>query len=336
MPDRELLSILVLRLINAILLVAGLAVLAWMVGRIGPEALAAAAADIGWTFAAVLGIHFASLLACAYTLQLAVGPPLSLLAALGIELAGHAVNEATPMAKLGELTKYGLLRERVEVERAAAGLIVWNIALFLAAAIAVSISCLVALATFDVAAAARPVLIAAAAVFAALFAGALLLLLFRVGSWPLALLERLGVSTARVDRWRERWRRVEDAWADVARDRRRLAGLLAGGLAIRAINVAEGAAILAALGVEPLWASALAAYASFQIAYWITSFVPLQAGTAEGGAYATFVAMGLSGASGVVLELTRKLRRLTFIAIGLAILALGLARPKKHDRRMLG
>ena len=318
-----------MRLINAILLAAGVAALAWMIMAVGPPALLEAATRIGWTFAAVIAVHFASLMAGAYALKLAVGPPLTFASALGIGLAGHAINEATPMAKLGELTKLGLLSERVAGERAAAGLIVWNIALLLAAAAFVCAACLIALASFEVDPIARPVVIAAAAAFAALFVAASLLLFTRIGGWPLSILERLGVSAERVGRWREKWTRVEGAWAEVAGNRRRLAGVLAGGVAIRAINVIEGAVILAALGVEPLWASAMAAYASFQIAYWLTGFVPLQAGTAEGGAYATFAAMGLSGAAGVAVELTRKLRRLTFIAAGLVVLALGLARPKR-------
>jgi uncharacterized protein (TIRG00374 family) len=315
------------RLVNALLLAAGLAALAWMISRLGLDSLAAAAARVGWASPAAIAAHFASLLVASVSLILAVGAPLRFPAAFAIEMAGHAVNEATPMAKLGELTKYGMLADRVPAERAAAGVIVWNIGLFVAAAITIAIACVVALVTFDVAPAARTLVVIAAIANALAAALAVGVLYLRVGTWPFALLRRLRISKERVERWRAGWLRVEEAWSTVAADRRRLAGIFAVSLAVRALNVAEGALILAALGAEPLLASALAGYAAFQLTAWLIGFVPLQVGTAEGGSYVAFTALGLPGAHGVVLELTRKLRRLLFIAVGLVILALGLARP---------
>lgn len=317
-----------MRLVNAILGAAALALLAWMVARLGLDRLIEAAAQIGWAFPAAVAAHLASLIAASVSLVVAVGAPLRFAGALAVEMAGHAINEATPLAKLGELTKYGMLAERVPAERAGAGVIVWNIGLFIAAAITVTAACVVALTAFEVSDAARPFFIAAAAGNGIAGAIAVALLYARIGTWPLAALRRLGVSEVRVDRWREAWLGVEGAWREVARDRRRVAGILAASFAVRAINVVEGALILGALGIEPLVATALIAYAASQLAYWLTAWVPLQAGTAEGGAYVTFTALGLPGAAGMILELARKLRRLLFIAAGLIILALGLARPR--------
>ena len=51
-----------------------------------------------------------------------------------------------------------------------------------------------------------------------------------------------------------------------------------------------------------------------------TFFLPVQIGVDEGGAVATFVALGLSGAAGLSLSLVRRVREMTWIAIGLLLL----------------
>jgi hypothetical protein len=57
-----------------------------------------------------------------------------------------------------------------------------------------------------------------------------------------------------------------------------------------------------------------------------TFFLPVQIGVDEGGAVATFVALGLSGATGLSLSLVRRVREITWVAIGLLLLA-GKPRP---------
>jgi len=55
-----------------------------------------------------------------------------------------------------------------------------------------------------------------------------------------------------------------------------------------------------------------------------TFFIPGQVGVAEGGAVASFIALGLSPATGLSFSLVRRVREITWIAIGLLFLA---ARP---------
>jgi uncharacterized protein (TIRG00374 family) len=52
-----------------------------------------------------------------------------------------------------------------------------------------------------------------------------------------------------------------------------------------------------------------------------TFFLPVQLGVDEGGAVATFLALGLNGATGLSLTLVRRVRELTWITIGLMLLA---------------
>lgn len=52
-----------------------------------------------------------------------------------------------------------------------------------------------------------------------------------------------------------------------------------------------------------------------------TFFLPVQIGVDEGGAVATFLALGLNGATGLSLSLVRRVREITWIVIGLLLLA---------------
>jgi hypothetical protein len=317
-----------MRLINAILFAAGVVALIWMVARLGPESLAEAALAVGWVFALAVAAHLAGIALGALSLRLCVGAPEPFRFYFAANLAGHAVNEATPLSKAGEVVKLTMITERAGAEHTAGGLIVWNISLMITGALSIAAGCAIALAAFPVASAARAAVIGLGLGFAALAAVTLLFLYVRVGRWPLALLSRLGVGAERLARWERSWLEIESHWRRVSRDSRRVAAILALAVAIRGANLLEAVFILGALGIEPLWASALVGLASFQLSYWLTGFVPLQVGTAEGGTWAAFVALGLSGASGVALELVRKLRRLLFIAVGLIVLGvMGLRRP---------
>jgi glycosyltransferase 2 family protein len=62
-----------------------------------------------------------------------------------------------------------------------------------------------------------------------------------------------------------------------------------------------------------------------------TFFLPVQIGIDEGGAVATFVALGLNGATGLALVLVRRVREMVWISIGLLALA---SRPGLQGTRV--
>ena len=62
-----------------------------------------------------------------------------------------------------------------------------------------------------------------------------------------------------------------------------------------------------------------------------TFFLPVQIGIDEGGAVATFVALGLNGATGLALVLVRRVREMVWISIGLLALA---SRPRLQGARV--
>jgi hypothetical protein len=88
----------------------------------------------------------------------------------------------------------------------------------------------------------------------------------------------------------------------------------------RCADAAEQAVILAFLGYDDAISFGFLTLANTQIIAWVTSFVPLQAGTAEGGNYLFFRAIGMNPADGVLAALVYKVRRVVFVAIGIALL----------------
>lgn len=115
----------------------------------------------------------------------------------------------------------------------------------------------------------------------------------------------------------ERTERVSRA---AARDARGMGRARVFSVGSRLTGAAEVAVILGFLGHHPGVLVALLCQATGQVVGWTTSFVPLQVGTAEGGAHLLFKGLGLPPVLGVTLELARKARRLVFAAAGIALL----------------
>ena len=113
-----------MRKLQLVFLLVGLGALAWMVYRLGPEILLDGILAIGFGFIFTCSAHLGALLLDSVTLRACAGrddaPPYLHFARASI--AGHGINESTPFGKLGEITKYTLLREKLPAERAAGAL----------------------------------------------------------------------------------------------------------------------------------------------------------------------------------------------------------------------
>lgn len=316
-----------MRKLQLLFLLVGLAALAWMVYRVGPDTLLDGILAIGWGFALTCASHLGALLLDSVTLRACAGrqgAPRYLHFARA-SIAGHGINESTPFGKVGEITKYSLLRERLPAERAAGALVAQNICMFVVNCGLIALGAPIAFFVFDARGPAAAMFWVASGVF--LIAGGLGLLVLRrgVGGWPFLLVRRAGLgrfrpSRARVQKWRASWRKVEEAWQSTARDPGAREAAWLSAIASRMCNVLETALILYFLGGDRIIAAAVLSLGSSQIVGWLFSFVPMSAGTAEGGAYVVFSAAGLSPDLGVLVEIGRKLRRVVFIALGVVVL----------------
>lgn len=308
---------------NAAFLAIGLVALGWMVADLGPAVLLDGMRRVGWGFALAVLVQGVALVLSGLALRRcarAEGCAQAAWPFVRAHVAGHAINTATPFGQLGEVTKYTLLVDRLPPERLLAALVIDNVMYVVTICAFVAVVPLLAIGPLGIEGAVRTALIAGAAAHAAIGLAVLWLLRRGVGAWPFRLARRLGLPAPRVERAEAWWRRFERAarvGATLDPDMLAAWGLM---LAARAMSALEAAVILRFLGVEDWLALGFLATAAAHVVRWLTSFVPLDAGTAEGGAYLFFRAIGLPPQLGVVLELVKKVRRVIFLGVGVAIL----------------
>jgi uncharacterized membrane protein YbhN (UPF0104 family) len=311
------------RRFHLIFLLMGLGALAWLLHQVGLDTLGNSLAMVGWGFLLSTSAHFLAIVMDSFTLRAAMssaGPSISFWQVLRASLAGHAINEATPLSKLGEVTKYTLIAEHISNQRAAAALIVQNIIMFVVNCTLMVLAPLASIAILDIDSDFTLLLLITAGVFGVLALGTVLLLIRGPGELPFRLARRVGLGNKRVERWRSTWKNVEAHWQEAIHDRNSLGIALVTGVASRMASVTEFAIILRFLGAEDVLAMAALTLAGSQVVTWSTSFIPMQAGTSEGGAYLLYRQIGISPGLGVVVELVRRMRRLVFIGIGVALL----------------
>lgn len=316
-----------MRKLPLLFLAVGLGALAWMVYRVGPWTLIDGILAIGWGFALTCSAHMSGLLLDSVTLRACAGregaPPY--LHFVRTSVAGHAINEATPFGKVGEITKYSILREKLPADRAAGALVAQNICMFVVNCGLIALGAPIAFFVFDTRGPAAVMFWVASGVFLVAGAVGLLILHRGLGGWPFVLLRHAGLgrfrpSKARVQKWRAGWRKVEAAWQATSQEPKARDAAWLSAIASRMCNVLETALILYFLGGERIIAAAVLSLGSSQMVGWMFSFVPLGAGSAEGGAYVVFRAAGLPPELGVLVEIGRKLRRVVFISLGVVVL----------------
>ena len=316
-----------MRKLQVLFLAVGLSALAWMVYRLGPETLLDGIFAIGWGFALTCTAHLGALLLDSVTLRACAGakdpPPYLHFARTSI--SGHGINESTPFGKLGEITKYTLLREKLPRDRAAGALVAQNICMFVVNCGLIALGAPIAYFVFGASGPLAVMFWVASGVF--LVAGSIGLLILNrgLGGWPFVLVRNAGLgrfrpSKARVDKWKTGWRKVEKAWQAAGKDPRAREVAWLSAIGSRMCNVLETALILYFLGGERIIAAAVLSLGSSQMVGWLFSFVPMGAGTAEGGAYVVFRMAGLPPEIGVLVEIGRKLRRVVFITLGITVL----------------
>jgi uncharacterized membrane protein YbhN (UPF0104 family) len=311
------------RRLNLIFLLLGLGALGWLLHQVGLDTLAGSLAMAGWGFLLGAGAHFLAIVMDSFTLRAAMSsaaPSISYWQVLRAGLAGHAINEATPLGKLGEITKYTLIAEHISSQRSAAALIVQNIIMFVMNCALMVMASLASIALLDIDRVFATLLLITAGIFGVLGLATVFFLIRGPGELPFRLARRVGLGKARVERWQRAWNNVESHWMEAVHDRHGLYIMLASGVGSRLGSIAEIVIILLFLRLDHVLAVATLTLASAQMVIWLTSFIPMQAGTSEGGAYLLFGQLGLSPGLGVAVELVRRARRLMFIGIGVTLL----------------
>src|SRR6185437_13661978 len=117
--------------------IAGLALLAWVVSRVGAAEIAADLAQVGWGLLAIIAIGGGRFLLRAVAWRLCVEPPhrLGLADAFAAAVCGDAIGNLTPLGPIvGEPAKAAFVRRRVPLAAAATALAIENALYALSAA----------------------------------------------------------------------------------------------------------------------------------------------------------------------------------------------------------
>jgi len=311
---------------RAALLACGVALLFYLVARIGPASVLSSFRELSWRlvlvafFPCVL-IKFFDVLAWRYAFPTA-RPPFSRLAST--LLAGQAVTLTTPTGTLGgDAVRAWMLRDQVSLRESLSSLVIGKTTAVAAQGCFLLIGIVVARRSLPPDAPIVRVMGLLLLLQAIGVVGFVAVQMRGVMSGSHRFLARLGVSGgAAMGAAAEH---IDEALASFYRRRpTRLVLSLVFHLLAWIASALEAWMILYFLGqpVSPATALVIEAFGA-GIAF-ATFFIPGQVGVAEGGAVAVFIALGLSGATGLSFSLVRRVREVTWIGIGLLLLA---ARP---------
>lgn len=315
-------------MVKTLLFLVGLALLAVLIATNDPGEIFASIGRLSWRLGVVLCFPFV-LVTMFDTLGWRfafVTNRVNFGTLLRVRLAGEAFNLTTPTAALGgEAVKAWLLRGAVSLDESIPSVVVAKTTIMIGQGLFLFVG----------------VVVAWMAVLpdSSLLYGMLGLLALEIASlsafvvaqrrgmfaWGGRLLERLGVrafgrdeTVSRVDRGL--------AWF-YRREPRRLVLSVAFHFIAWLLGSIEAFIILRFLAVDVSLSTATVIEAFGTGVRFVTFMIPASLGALEGGYVATFIALGLGPATGISFGLTRRVREIAWVAVGLVVFAM--MRPRK-------
>jgi hypothetical protein len=296
---------------------AGAALFAYAVERAGVSEIIEAIRRVGWGLVLILllaGLRFLVRAEC-WRWCLPPGTAFPLRRAFAAFLAGDAVGNVTPLGLLAsEPTKVLLTRHHLATREAVASLAVENLVYAASVMTMVGIGLIVLAVNVEMPAAWRAALVAA---LVALAVGGVVALRTMRGTWD----QGRGARP----RWRERLATVRDEAVRFSGGHpERLWRVFAFDLVFHALAVIEVYVTLEWLlgDQSPTLVQAIVFEALNRVITAAFKFVPFRVGIDEASAGALAPVLSMNPAAGVALAVVRKVRNLSWAAIGLALVAL--------------
>jgi len=313
---------------------AGLALLVWVVARVGAWRIAGDVRQVGWGLVAIVAIGGARFFMRAVAWHLCVERPhrLPIGAAFSAVVSGDAVGNVTPLGPIvGEPAKAAFVRRTLPFGPAATALAIENVLYTLSAAAMIAAAMVALIFRFELPLAVREVGEVAIAATIALF-GVALALLWRQ---PALISRALGV-TPRLQPHALRVRRIEEQiYTFASRNRGVMPALVAFEVAFHALGVLEVHLTLRLLfGAWPALLTSFILEGTNRLITVVFKFVPLRLGVDEAGTALITQILGLGANPGVALGIVRHLRVFFWTAAGAALLMRsGLSVPAPHVPR---
>jgi uncharacterized protein (TIRG00374 family) len=317
------------RLVRLLLLLAGAALLAWLVREVGLGAIAETFRRLGWRLAVLLVFPFSAAVALDtlgwWVLLRDHRVPVPAL--VRARLAGEAINLTTPTASVGgEPVKAFLLRPHVPLAEALASVVVDKTTVIAGQALLVAAGIGIAAAQLGRSNALVVSLAALLVVQVLCIGGFVAVQTLGVFGGGVRLLGRLGLGAAR--RYQDELHALDTRLQRFYRERpTRLAASVVLHAAAWATGGLEIALVLALLGADASLPTALAVEAVGAAVKFASFMIPASLGALETGYVAAFGAFGLPGAVGLSYTLIRRLREAVWAAVGYVWLASLRGRP---------
>jgi len=316
---------------------AGLALLVYVVSRVGVAEIAADVRQVGWGLLAVIAIGGLRFLLRALAWRLCLDRPsaLSVRDAFAAVICGDTIGNLTPLGPLvGEPAKAALAGKRMPLATAATALAIENAFYTLSAAAMIAAGMIALLVRFELPPAIRGVGLVSIAGTAVLFAIALAL----VWRQPALVSRALGFAP-RLARHADRVRALEsEIYGFTSTHRAVLPALAAAEVGFHALGVAEAYLTLWLLnGVPPPLLIAFILETTNRLITVVFKFVPLRLGVDEAAtAFLTQQVLGIGARTGLAIAIVRRVRVLFWaVAGGLLLIREGLTPGGVTDARRL-
>lgn len=294
----------------------GLALLVWVVVRVGVAEITADVRQVGWGLALIVGLGGFRFLLRAAAWRLCLDPPhrLHLRDAFAAVICGDAIGNLTPLGPLvGEPAKAAFVRGRVALTPALTALAIENLLYTLSAAAMIAAGMVAMLVRFQLPPDVRGVGELAIAGTFTLFVTALWML------WRQpALMSRALAVAPPLRKHADRVRQLEEEiYTFAARHRAALPALAAAEIGFHVLGVAEIYLTLWLLNVTaPTLLTAFLFETANRLITVVFKFVPLRLGVDEAGTAIFAPLIGLPAKTGLALAIIRKARMLFWAAAG--------------------
>jgi hypothetical protein len=309
---------------GALSLVAGLAVLAGLVWKVGLDQILGGFSRVGWAFPAIVALGGLRFLVRAWAWSLCIEPPhrLGVGQALAAVLAGDALGNVTPLGPVvGEPAKVAFARTHVPATAGATALAIENLFYTLSTALMIAAGTLALLFTVNLPAPLRDY--SELAIVGIAVAVVSLALVFR---WRPAVISRwlplLAIPGTRLHVSREKLHTIEqDVYSFASRRRGTLVPVAALELAFHALGVIETHLTMWMLiGPQASLVTSFVIETASRLITVLFKVVPFQLGFAQGGLAVVTGLLGFGEGPGVTFSLVRVARQAVWALVGAGLL----------------
>ena len=303
-------------LIQLVCVTASLVGLAWLLGRIGWATVGSALVRVGWPALVVLMLlGWCESVADAAALWVIMRRRLHLAFAVAVNAAGSMLNLILPWES-GEVLKGTLLRGRFGTQPAISGTIIWNYVFKISRPALSMTAALCGWALYDgIDRFHMGVIVAANALAFLPYFGLWIFIRYGAAKGFLRVLDLIPILRRHPARWGEMARQI-DGEVKLFWHERPVAYLKVFFLQVvaRMTGWASYAVALRALGAHYSFGQVALAYATLNVAEFVTAVLPARVGVSEGSSFFLFQFIGLDPVLGVIMAVILRVR--TIVANG--------------------